>query len=102
DLGPERGGMPGESNPLNGPNPGGEWDSVHLQNSYVIRRKFFKLLGEGFYIYDAPGNLAFYSDMKAFRLRDDIRLYTDSDMRQELLSIRARQMIDFSGTFDVV
>src|SRR6185503_2141712 len=34
--------------------------------------------------------------------REDIRLYTGEDMTSELLTIQARQIIDFSAAYDVV
>lgn len=69
--------------------------------TYLVRRKIFKLFGSAFHIYDPMGNVAFYSDRKAFRLKDDIRVYTGEDMRTEVLSLRARQIFDFGATFDV-
>jgi hypothetical protein len=39
--------------------------------------------------------------MKAFKLKEDIRLYTGEDMQTELLVIQARQIIDFSASYDV-
>lgn len=69
---------------------------------YLIRKKFFSLFGSKFHIYDPDGNLVFYSRMKPLRLREDIRLYTGEDMRNEVLSIKARNIIDFSATYDVI
>ena len=69
---------------------------------YVIRRQVFKLLGAAFHVYDAAGNLVLYSKQKAFKLREDIRLYTGEDMQTELLTIQARQVLDFSASYDVV
>lgn len=71
-------------------------------NNYLVRRKIFKLFGAAFHIYDPKGNLAFYSKMKAFKLKEDIRLYTSEDMQTEVLSIKARSIIDFSAAYDVV
>jgi uncharacterized protein YxjI len=71
-------------------------------DSYLIRRKVFKLMGAAFHIYDAQGNLVLYSKQKAFKLKEDIRLYASEDMQQELLCIRARQVIDFSAAYEVV
>lgn len=68
---------------------------------YVIRRKVFKLFGAAFHVYDPNGQVVFYSKQKAFKLRDDIRLYSDETQSQELLTIHARSWIDFRGTFDV-
>jgi len=71
------------------------------QSRYVIRRKVFKLFGGAFHIYDEAGGLAFYSKMKAFKLKEDLRVFTDEDMREEVLSIKARNILDISATYDV-
>jgi len=39
--------------------------------------------------------------MKAFKLKEDIRLYTGEDMRTEVLTVKARSIIDFSAAYDV-
>ena len=69
---------------------------------YLIRKKVFKLLGAAFHVYDMNGNVVMYSKQKAFKLKEDIRLYTGEDMQTELLTIQARQAIDFSAAYDVV
>ena len=69
--------------------------------SYTVRRKVLKLLGGAFHVYDDQGTLQFYSKQKAFRLKEDIRLYSDESMRHEVLAIRARTAIDFSAAYDV-
>lgn len=72
------------------------------QTSYVVRRKVFKLFGGAFHIYDASEQtLLAYSKMKAFKLKEDIRLYADEQMSRELLVIAARQVIDFGASYDV-
>ncbi|WP_342375278.1 hypothetical protein NVS55_28785 [Myxococcus stipitatus] len=72
------------------------------QKRYMIRRKFFKIFGGAFHIYDEAGTLAFYSKMKAFKLKEDLRVYSDEDMREELLTIKARGIIDLGMTYDVM
>ena len=69
---------------------------------YLVRKKIFKLLGDAFHIYDSMGSVLFYSKLKAFKLKEDIRLYTGEDMRTEVISIRARSILDFSTAYDVV
>ena len=69
--------------------------------SYTVRRKVLKIVGGAFHIFDNEGNLQFYSKQKAFKLKEDIRLYSDESMREEVLSIRARSAIDFSAAYDV-
>ncbi|RKH05330.1 hypothetical protein D7V97_24210 [Corallococcus sp. CA053C] len=71
------------------------------QSRYMIRRKFFKLFGGAFHIYDEAGNVAFYSKMKAFKLKEDLRIYSGEDMQEELLTIQARSILDFGATYDV-
>lgn len=69
---------------------------------YLVRKKVFKLFGEAFHVYDAAGTLVLYSKQKAFRLREDIRLYTGEDMQQELLRISTQNVIDFGATYDII
>jgi len=68
---------------------------------YVVRRKIFTVLGQKFHIYDDEGGLAFYSKQKAFKLKEDIRIFADEAMEKELLVIKARSIIDFGATYDV-
>ena len=75
---------------------------VYHQSQYVIRRKVFKIFGAAFHIYDLQGNLAFYSKQKAFKLKEDIRVYGDVERTSELLCIKARGILDFGMTYDVI
>ena len=70
--------------------------------TYLVRRKILKLFGAAFHIYDPQGNVVFYSKLKAFKLKEDIRIYTGEDMREEVLVIKARKILDFSSAYDVV
>jgi len=76
--------------------------TVFQQPQYMVRRKVLKLLGGAFHVYDLQQQQVYaYSKMKAFKLREDIRLYTGEDMTAELLTIKARQIIDLGATYDV-
>lgn len=68
---------------------------------YLVRRKVFKLWGGAFHIFDAAGSVVLYSRLKAFKLKEDIRLYTGEDMATEVLVIKARKILDFSSAYDV-
>jgi hypothetical protein len=70
-------------------------------NKYLVRRKIFTLWGGAFHIFDAAGNVVLYSRLKAFKLKEDIRLYTGEDMATEVLVIKARKILDFSSAYDV-
>jgi uncharacterized protein YxjI len=66
---------------------------------YTIRRKFFRLFGAAFHVYDAQDKVVGYCKQKSFRIREDIRIYTDESKSKELLSITTKSIIDFSGTY---
>lgn len=70
--------------------------------TYLIRKRVLTLAGGKFEIFDPTGNVVLFSKMKAFKLKEDIRLYTGEDMTTELFSIQARTIMDFSAAYDVV
>lgn len=70
-------------------------------NQYVLKRQVFALAGK-FRFYDPSGKLVLFSEQKMFKLREDIRVFSDETKTQEVLIIKARQIIDFSAAFDVV
>jgi uncharacterized protein YxjI len=68
---------------------------------YLLKRQVFALAGK-FRFFDPSGRLVLFSEQKMFKLREDIRVYSDESKTQEVLMIKARQIIDFSAAFDVV
>lgn len=77
-------------------------DDRFAGSQYLVQKKFFKLLGGEFRIFDSQGRLVLFSRMKAFKLREDIRVYADESMSTEVLAIHARQIFDISATYDVI
>lgn len=69
---------------------------------YHFRRKILKFVGAELRATDDSGTEALYVEMKAFKLKEDIRVYQDSTKTDELLAIRARSVLDFGATYDVV
>lgn len=70
-------------------------------DAYLLKRQVFALTGK-FRIYDPMENLVLFSEQKMFRLREDIRVYADETKSQEVLMIKAREIIDFSAAYDVI
>jgi uncharacterized protein YxjI len=68
--------------------------------TYLLRRQAIALAGK-FRFYDPAGRLVMFSEQKMFRLREDIRVYDSEDKSREVLSIKARQIMDFSAAYDV-
>ena len=75
--------------------------NVKPGEQYVIRRKILKLFGASFHLYDPAGNIVGFCKQKAFKLREDITLFADEAQTTPLLTLKARQIIDFGVTFDV-
>ena len=76
-------------------------NSIFQYDHYLLKRQVFALTGK-FRYYDPMGNLVMFSEQKMFKLREDIRVFADESKMQEVLQIKARQIIDFSAAYDVV
>lgn len=68
---------------------------------YTLHCQVFALTGK-FRMFDPMNNLVMFSEQKMFRWREDIRVYGDESKSREVLSIKARQIVDFSAAYDVV
>jgi len=68
---------------------------------YLLKRQAIALTGR-FRVYDPSGNQVLFSEQKMFKLREDIRVYADENKAREVLSIKARQIMDFSAAYDVM
>ena len=71
-------------------------------STYTVRKKVFKIFGGAFHVYGPNGEVILYSKQKAFKLKEDIRMYTGEDMQTEVLCIQACSILDFSSAYDVV
>jgi len=69
-------------------------------DAYHCRRKIFAFVGK-ISVTDASGALVAYSRQKAFKLREEIRVFSDESESTLLLMIKARNIIDFGATYDV-
>ncbi|WP_340022446.1 hypothetical protein MHI24_25965 [Paenibacillus sp. FSL K6-1096] len=74
---------------------------IYNQSKYIARKKIFSALGGKLHIFNDSGDLLLFAEMKAFRLKEDITLYSDETMGRELLRIKARKILDISSTYDV-
>ncbi len=75
-----------------------------LQNNiqtFKLKKQFFKLFGGIVRIYNQQDQLVAYIDQKAFKLKEDIQIFTDESKSQLLMVIRARSILDFRAVYDV-
>lgn len=70
-------------------------------DQFLARKKVFSFLGNKFHIYGPNGDLRFFVKQKAFKLKEAITVYADESMSTPVLTIQARSVMDFSGTYDI-
>lgn len=70
-------------------------------SNLLLRKKLISFLGQKFHIYGPNNEVLFYVKQKAFKLKEDISVFTSEDMTTEVLRIKARGVIDIGMTYDV-
>jgi hypothetical protein len=75
---------------------------LYQHEHLLARKQVFKLFGAAFYLRTTDGRLLAYSKQKAFKLKEDIRVFADEAQTVELLHIQADRVIDFSAAYRVV
>ena len=76
-------------------------DIIFQHQHYLLKRQVFALTGK-FRYFDPMGSLIMFSEQRMFKLREDIRVFSDETKTREVLQIKARQIIDFSAAYDVI
>ena len=76
-------------------------DPRFSHRNYTIKRKLLQAFGATFYLYDPQENMVLWASQKAFKLKEDLRLFADEAKTQEILRIGARSIMDFSAAYDV-
>lgn len=71
------------------------------QDYYKLTKKVMALTNQ-YSIEDGKGNMLGYTKQKMFKLKEDIRVYTDDKMVTELFRIQQDQVMDMWGTFSVI
>jgi uncharacterized protein YxjI len=70
-------------------------------SNYSLKRQVFALTGK-LRFYSPQGEQVLYVEQKMFRLKEDIRVYNDDQKSQEVLLIKARQIVDWDAAYDVL
>lgn len=87
--------------PQQQPQPTTPSSNIWYQNFYRIRKKVLTI-GNKYWIEDYNGAILGFSKQKLFKLKEDIRIYTDETMSTELFRIQQQQILDIWGTFAVI
>jgi uncharacterized protein YxjI len=70
-------------------------------SGYLLKRQVFALTGK-LRFYSPQGEQVLFVEQKMFRLKEDIRIYNDDQKSQEVLLIKARQIVDWAAAYDVL
>ena len=71
-------------------------------NQYMIREKFWKIFGNKFWFEDVNEKRYGFCEQKRFKLKEDIRIYSDESKSHEWLKIKQKQMVDAWGGYDII
>lgn len=75
--------------------------SLWNQNHYRIRKKVLAVSNK-YWIEDANSNVIGFCKQKILKLKEDIRIYSDESMADELFRIQQQQILDAWGNFAVI
>ncbi len=74
--------------------------SIWYQNYYRIEKKVLAITNQ-YWIKGQAGQIG-YTKQKFFRIKEDIRIFSDESMAQEIFRIQQEQILDVWGTFAVI
>lgn len=77
-------------------------DANMLAQSLKVRRKSAMKIGHEVFITDQSDNLLLWIKQKGFKLKEDIRVYSDESRSKERLTIQAAKIMDFNAAFHVI
>lgn len=68
---------------------------------FTAKKALFSFLGRVFRVYSPSGQLRYFVKKKAFRLKEEINVFSDESQSTIALVIRARSVFDFGATYDI-
>jgi hypothetical protein len=71
-------------------------------DQFMVRAKVLSFIGQKFHVYDPQDNVILFCKLKGFRLKEDIEVFAGEEQSMPMLRIRARSVIDFSASYDVL
>lgn len=81
--------------------PQGQIPTLWNQPHYRVRKKVASIATK-YFIEDQNGNMLGFTKQKMMKLKEDIRIYSDKKMKQELFQIRQTQIVDTWGSYAVI
>ncbi len=75
--------------------------SIWYQNFYRVKKKVLAITNQ-YWIEDQVGHQLGYTKQKLIRFKEDIRIFSDESMAQEIFRIQQQQIMDVWGTFAII
>ena len=76
-------------------------EDIWTQPFYRIKKKSLTI-GNKYWIEDQIGTMLGFSAQKLFKLKEDIRIYSDDSKSHELFRIQQQQILDAWGNFAII
>ena len=94
---------PTPQQPMNPPQQTTQYgaSSLWYQNFYRIRKKTITV-GNKYWLEDQSGAILGFCKQKLFKLKEDIRIYSDENESQALFQIKQTQIMDAWGQFNII
>ena len=70
-------------------------------NKIIIKKKFLKVIGGEFRIYNEDEKLLFFAEQEGLKLKEIFHIYTDEAKTDEIMGITTPQVIDFAASYVV-
>ncbi len=76
-------------------------NSINDLKKFQVKTKFWSFIHSYYRVYNDADELIAITKAKGFKLKEDMRIYTDEAMTQEIMSITTQNIIDFSASYQV-
>ncbi len=76
-------------------------EQLQSLKQFHVKTKFWSFIHRYFRVFNDAGELIAITKAKGFKLKEDMRIYSDEAMTQEILNITTQNIIDFSSTYQV-
>jgi len=74
---------------------------LFADHHFTIKQKLISVAHK-YFVRDSAGQLVAFVHQKMFKLKEDIRIYSDESKTTEIMRIQQANILDFSGSFQVI
>ncbi len=75
--------------------------AINDLQQFQVKTKLFSFINSYYRVFNDAGELIAITKAKGFKLKEDMRVYSDEAMTDEIMNITTQQIIDFSASYQV-